>query len=102
LITSAGLGFALASIYPTTMSLSGQLMTLSGKVTGMFAIGSSAGAMLVPWLVGQFFVISGPQAMTVILLVDCALALVVLALLARRRAAAPQQAVGLAEGKVDG
>ena len=102
LITSAGLGFALASIYPTTMSLSGQLMTLSGKVTGLFAIGSSAGAMVVPWLVGQFFVISGPQAMTVILLVDCALALVVLALLARRRAATPQPAMSLAEGKVDG
>jgi FHS family Na+ dependent glucose MFS transporter 1 len=85
-ITSAGLGFALASIYPTTMSLSGQLMTLSGRVTGLFAIGSSAGAMLVPLLIGQFFESAGPQSMTIILMVDCFLALVVLALLARRAA----------------
>jgi fucose permease len=89
-ITSAGLGFALASIYPTTMSLSGQLMTLSGRVTGLFAIGSSAGAMLVPWVTGQYFESSGPQSMTYVLVVDLLLALVVLALLARR--AAPQQA----------
>jgi len=89
-ITSAGLGFALASIYPTTMSLSGQLMTLSGRVTGLFAIGSSAGAMLVPWVTGQYFESAGPQSMTYVLVVDLLLALVVLALLARR--AAPQQA----------
>lgn len=90
-ITSAGLGFALASIYPTTMSLSGQLMTLSGRVTGLFAIGSSAGAMLVPWVTGQYFESAGPQSMIVVLVVDMLLALVVLALLARR-AAAPRPA----------
>jgi FHS family Na+ dependent glucose MFS transporter 1 len=101
-ITSAGLGFALASIYPTTMSLSGQLMTLSGKVTGLFAIGSSTGAMIVPWVIGQFFVSAGPQSMTVILLVDCAVALVVLALLARRRAAAPRAEARLAEEEAAG
>ncbi len=95
-ITSAGLGFALASIYPTTMSFSGQLMTLSGRVTGLFAIGSSAGAMLVPLLIGQFFESAGPQSMTIILVVDCVLALVVLALLARR-AAVPQPAASQAE-----
>ncbi len=95
-ITSAGLGFALASIYPTTMSLSGQLMTLSGRVTGLFAIGSSAGAMLVPWVTGQYFESAGPQSMTYVLVMDLLLALVVLALLARR-AAIPHPAVSQAE-----
>jgi fucose permease len=75
MVTSAGLGFALASIYPTTMSLSGQLMTISGKVTGLFSIGQSAGAMLIPWLIGQFFDTTGPQALAVVLLADMALAL---------------------------
>ena len=93
LVTSAGLGFALASIYPTTMSLSGQLMTLSGKVTGLFAIGSTAGAMIVPWVIGQYFVSAGPQSMTVVLVVDCLVALVVLGLLARRRAAKSESSV---------
>jgi FHS family Na+ dependent glucose MFS transporter 1 len=91
IITSAGFGFALASIYPTTMSLSGQLMTISGRVTGLFSIGQSAGAMLIPWLIGQFFESTGPQTLAVVLLVDMALALVVLAVLGNR--AAPQPAV---------
>lgn len=95
-ITSAGFGFALASIYPTTMTLSGQLMTMSGKVTGLFSIGQSFGAMLIPWLIGQFFESSGPQAMTVVLLVDMALALVVLAVLGSR--AAPAQAPAVQQG----
>ena len=56
LVTSAGLGFALASIYPTTMSLS-----------------------------GQYFVSAGPQSMMVVLVGDYVIALVVLRLLARRR-----------------
>ena len=91
IVTSAGLGFALASIYPTTMSLSGQLMTLSGRVTGLFSIGNSAGSMVIPWLIGQFFESAGPQSMAVVLLVDMVVALGVLVLLGRP--AAPQPAV---------
>lgn len=83
IFTSAGLGFALASIYPTTMSYSGRLMTITGRVTGLFSIGNSAGSMIIPWVVGQFFVPVGPQSMTVILLVDMVLALGVLILLSR-------------------
>lgn len=85
IVTSAGLGFSLASIYPTTMSLSGQLMTLSGRVTGLFSIGQSAGAMIIPWLIGQFFESAGPQILAVILLVDMVVALGVLAMLDRAR-----------------
>jgi MFS transporter, FHS family, Na+ dependent glucose transporter 1 len=81
---SAGLGFALASIYPTTMSLAGQIMTISGRVIGLFSIGNSAGMMLLPWAIGQFFERSGPNSLAVVLLIDMALALVVLAELARR------------------
>ena len=88
IITSAGFGFALASIYPTTMTLSGQLMTMSGRVTGLFSIGQSFGAMLIPWLIGQFFETSGPQALTVVLLADMAVALVVLTVLGSRAAPA--------------
>jgi FHS family Na+ dependent glucose MFS transporter 1 len=59
IITSAGLGFTLASIYPTTMAFSGQNMVLSGRITGLFAIGSNAGAMIIPWAIGQFFETAG-------------------------------------------
>ncbi len=88
-ITSAGLGFALASIYPTTMSLSGQIMTISGKVTGLFSIGNSAGSMLLPWIIGQFFERTGPQMLTIVLLVDILLAFGVLAALSRRMVPQP-------------
>lgn len=84
IITSAGLGFALASIYPTTMAFSGQNMVLSGKVTGLFSIGNSAGAMLVPWIIGQFIETAGPPVMTTVLIADMLLALIVLLVLARR------------------
>lgn len=84
MFTSAGLGFALASIYPTTMSLSGEIMPISGKVTGLFSIGNSAGSMLVPWVIGQFFETTGPQSMAIILIADMALALLVLVALARQ------------------
>ena len=80
IITSAGLGFALASIYPTTMALSGQLMTLSGRVTGLFSIGQSLGAMLIPWLIGLFFE-TAPQTMALVLVADMVLALGALAML---------------------
>jgi FHS family Na+ dependent glucose MFS transporter 1 len=83
-IASAGLGFSLASIFPTTMSLSGQLMTLSGKITGLFAIGNSAGSMLIPWIAGQFFESSGPRSLSIVLLIDMLLALVALSILSRQ------------------
>jgi hypothetical protein len=65
------------------MSYSGQLMTLSGRVTGLFAIGNSAGAMLIPWIVGQFFESVGPQVLITVLVIDMLIALFVLVGLAR-------------------
>ena len=93
-ITSAGLGFSLASIYPTTMSLSGQLMTISGKVTGFFAIGSSGGAMILPWIIGQLFESSGPQSMSLVIFLDMLVALVVLVILERKTSAQPVAELG--------
>jgi MFS transporter, FHS family, Na+ dependent glucose transporter 1 len=84
IFTSAALGLALATIYPTTMALSGEIMTLSGKITGYFSLGNSAGTMLIPWVIGPLFEWVGPVSMTVVLLIDMLLALGILWLLARR------------------
>jgi len=86
IVTCAGLGFSLASIYPTTMSLSRQLMSISGKVTGLFAIGQSIGAMVIPWLIGLFFEPVGPQVLAVVLIADFFFALAVLVVLDRYQA----------------
>jgi MFS transporter, FHS family, Na+ dependent glucose transporter 1 len=86
IFTSAALGLALASIYPTTMALSGEVMALSGKITGYFSLGNSAGTMLIPWVIGPLFERVGPVSMTLVLLADMLLAMGLLWLLSRRTA----------------
>jgi FHS family Na+ dependent glucose MFS transporter 1 len=80
---AAGLGFSMASFFPTTLGLAEQRMILSGRVNGWFFAASSAGAMLLPWLVGRLFERFGPQALPLALLVDLLIALFVF-FLARR------------------
>ena len=60
-VGSAGLGFSLATIFPTNMSLASRYMAITGKITGWFSIGSSLGALVLPWLVGQLFEPAGPE-----------------------------------------
>lgn len=84
IVTSAGLGFTLASIYPTTMTFAEKIMPISGRVVGLFAVGNYAGAMLVPWIIGYLIESAPPWSMTVVLMVDMLIALVVLAALVRR------------------
>jgi MFS transporter, FHS family, Na+ dependent glucose transporter 1 len=95
IITSAALGLAMASIYPTTMALAGEIMALSGRITGYFSLGNSAGTMLIPWVIGPLFEGFGPLSMTVVLLVDMLLGLVLLWLLARRTPAQAPIAVAM-------
>ena len=67
---SIGLGFSMASIFPTVMMLAGESMRVSGTITGWFLVGAGAGGMLLPWLIGQAFTASGPYAMMTIILAD--------------------------------
>ncbi len=79
-IGTLGLGLSQASIFPTLIMLAGERMVITGTITGWFLVGSGAGSMLFPWLIGQVFVITGPQAMTVVLLVTLVSFIVVLLL----------------------
>lgn len=67
-VGTMGLGISMASIFPTLIMLAGERMQITGTITGRFLVGSGAGSMLLPWLIGQVFVLTGPQAMTLILL----------------------------------
>lgn len=60
-IGAAGLGLSAASLFPTTVSLVERRMQISGRITSRFVIGGALGAMIPPWIVGQFFETSGPQ-----------------------------------------
>lgn len=89
-IGTFGLGISMASIFPTLIMLAGERMQISGMITGLFLVGSGAGSMLLPWLIGQIFVRTGPKAMTTVLLVDLVGILVFLLLfLARKTEAIP-------------
>ena len=66
-------------------------MQITGTITGWFLVGSGAGSMLLPWLIGQIFAATGPKAMTAVLLIDIAVMLGVLILfLNQRRAPVPE------------
>jgi fucose permease len=69
-----GLGFSMASIFPTTISLAERRMTITGRVTSWFFVGASIGGMSLPWLIGQLFETVGPRAMMFAILVDLILA----------------------------
>jgi FHS family Na+ dependent glucose MFS transporter 1 len=77
-VGTIGLGLSMASIFPTIMMLAGERMQITGTMTGWFLVGSGAGSMLLPWLIGQIFAYTGPQAMTTVLLVDTAAIVIVL------------------------
>jgi len=61
-------------------------MRITGAVTGWFFVGASAGGMVLPWLIGQFFETVGPRATMVILFIDMTAAITILAVLTFRSA----------------
>jgi FHS family Na+ dependent glucose MFS transporter 1 len=76
-----GLGLGVAPVFPNMFGLAQRVLGLSGKVTGFFLIGSSAGAMFCPWLTGQLFKSQGPQVMVWVVILNLLGALATLALL---------------------
>jgi FHS family Na+ dependent glucose MFS transporter 1 len=72
-----GLGLAMASIFPTTISLAERHVIITGQRTGWFLIGASLGAMSLPWMIGQLFEAIGPQMAILAIMGDLALALAV-------------------------
>ena len=96
-VASLGLGLGLASIFPTLMSLAERRMTVTGKVTGWFLIGSSAGGMFLPWLIGQLFEPVGPRVTMIAIGIDLALTVVVWAALARNGHGAESIVIGPAQ-----
>lgn len=78
------MGLSMAAIFPVTITLAGSLMPITGRITAWFFVGASAGGMVAPWLVGQWFEPIGAQVTMVIVLADLLLAtLLYLMLLAR-------------------
>jgi FHS family Na+ dependent glucose MFS transporter 1 len=83
-----GLGLAVAPVFPNVFGLAERMLGLSGKITGLILVGSSAGSMFWPWLTGQFFKSLGPQVMAVVVALNLFGALATVALLILRPARA--------------
>jgi MFS transporter, FHS family, Na+ dependent glucose transporter 1 len=90
-IGTFGAGFSISALFPTIISFAESRMRITGQVTGLFFVGSSAGGMTVPRLIGQLFEPLGPRVTMWAILVDVLLALVALAALLSfsRRSAQP-------------
>ena len=54
-IGTFGLGISMASMFPTFILLAGERIQITGTITGWFLVGSGAGSMFLPWLIGQIF-----------------------------------------------
>jgi FHS family Na+ dependent glucose MFS transporter 1 len=77
---SLGLGFSMASIFPTILILAGEQLRVTGTITGWFLLGAGAGGMVLPWWIGNAFTTTGPSAMTALVFSDLVLNLLVLLL----------------------
>ena len=62
-IGTVGVGLSMSAIWPSTLNLGARRTTTTGHVTSWFFVGANAGAMSLPWLVGQYFESVGPQFM---------------------------------------
>ncbi len=78
-VVTIGLGFSMASFYPTLLALAGRHLPLTGRVASWFMIGGGLGAMSIPWLLGQLFTAEGPQVLAPTLLLMALVAAAVFA-----------------------
>ena len=74
-------GAAMASIFPAAITLAGNRVRITGRITGWFLIGSSIGSMTIPWLIGQLFEPVGAHVTMWIVLATLAADLAVLVVL---------------------
>ena len=63
------------------MSLAARRMNMTGQIAGLFFVGASIGATILPWLIGYLFDSLGAYTAPLVMLVDSVLALGVLLIL---------------------
>jgi FHS family Na+ dependent glucose MFS transporter 1 len=64
------LGIALASIFPTLLTLAEERMHITGAITGWFLVGSGLGGMILPWGIGQLFDNISPTALPIMVMLS--------------------------------
>jgi fucose permease len=82
-VGTIGLGLAMASIFPTLLAFAERHLPMRGDVTRWFFVGTGAGGMLLPWLMGQLFERAGLRSGMLAVLLDLVTALAVFAVVLR-------------------
>ena len=92
-VGALGLGFSMASIFPTAIALAERRMVVTGGATRWLFFGAGAGAVVLPWTIGQLFEGVGPAvtmyAITVALVLDLGTLMLLLRFTAHRRSTGP-------------
>lgn len=78
---SLGLGYSMASIFPTLLVFAEERLAITGRQTGWFFVAANAGAMFLPWLAGVMFQSAGSRGLMLLILADVMLALLIFAFL---------------------
>ena len=52
-IVTIVVGLSISTLFPATLSLAENNLNISGKLTSLFLIGATLGAMILPWTIGQ-------------------------------------------------
>jgi FHS family Na+ dependent glucose MFS transporter 1 len=60
---AAGIGFFIASTFPTMLSWLGGRINVTGRINGFLFASSNLGAMVFPFVIGQMFEPIGPQSL---------------------------------------
>ena len=72
-VGTIGTGLAMASVFPTTLSLAESRMHITGQITSWFFVGASLGGMTAPWIIGQLFESIGPRVTMMTIMADLVL-----------------------------
>ena len=85
-VAALGVGFCMAPVYASGLTLAVKGLTLSGRATSIIILGDSFGGMVLPWLVGQVLGLAGPRTMVYLVLGSLACNVLAFAGLLRARA----------------
>jgi fucose permease len=84
-VGTVAFGFFNGPIFPTLLAFAGRRMTMSGNATRWFFVGTGAGGMVLPWVMGRLFASAGPTSVMWAILIDLAFGLGLFWLISRRK-----------------
>jgi FHS family Na+ dependent glucose MFS transporter 1 len=86
-LATAAIGLFVGPLVANTFMVAGEIMEITGRVTGILMVFLSLGGLSLPWIIGQLFEAAGPGVMPLAVLTAVVAALPVYALMRRLQSA---------------